>query len=318
VKIILQECGEIYRLFIDGWNKFWFTAIDPAMLGLLRILAGTMVFYTHLVWSKQLTRFFGEDGWLPVEQSRLFNNDSPYAWSYLYWIHDDTLLWIAHVIALVVLFMFAVGLFTRVTSVLAVLITISYANRAAGTLFGLDQINGLLVLYLAVGPSGAAYSLDRLIARWRGRAGASCQSVLANIATRLIQLHMCIIYLFAGTGKLLGPSWWNGEAIWGSVASYEYQSMDLVWLVHYPVLVNLLTHLTVAFELSYSALVWPRITRPLVILTAIGLHLGIAFGMGMMTFGTIMIIANLAFVSPRLVRALIDENLARLGKSGAS
>jgi hypothetical protein len=181
-------------------------------------------------------------------------------------------------------------------------------------LFGLDQINGLLVLYLAVGPSGTAYSFDRLIARWRGRAGESRQSVLANVATRLIQLHMCIIYLFAGMGKLLGPGWWNGEAIWGSVASYEYQSMDLVWLVHYPVLVNLLTHLTVAFELSYSALVWPRITRPLVILTAIGLHLGIAFGMGMMTFGTIMIIANLSFVSPRLVRALIDENLARWRK----
>jgi hypothetical protein len=40
---------------------------------------------------------------------------------------------------------------------------------------------------------------------------------------------------------------------------------------------------------------------------AIPLHLGIAIFLGMMTFGLAMIIANLAFVSPWVVRAALDR-----------
>ncbi len=60
------------------------------------------------------------------------------------------------------------------------------------------------------------------------------------------------------------------------------------------------------WELSYIVFVWPRLTRPIVIMLAFPLHMGIAFGMGMITFGYIMIVANLAFVAPWLTRRLID------------
>ena len=42
--------GEI----VAGWNRFWFTPADPATLGAIRIFAGAMLFYTHLVWSLDL------------------------------------------------------------------------------------------------------------------------------------------------------------------------------------------------------------------------------------------------------------------------
>jgi hypothetical protein len=55
---------ELGRATIDGWNHFWFTPQDPATLGLIRILVGTMLFYTHVVWSLDLEGFFGAGGWL--------------------------------------------------------------------------------------------------------------------------------------------------------------------------------------------------------------------------------------------------------------
>jgi hypothetical protein len=82
--------------------------------------------------------------------------------------------------------------------------------------------------------------------------------------------------------------------------------MDMTWLAGYPILINVMTHVTVAWELSYCALVWPRLTRPIVILMAIPLHMGIAICLGMVTFGLAMLIGNLAFVSPSLVRALVE------------
>jgi hypothetical protein len=200
--------------------------------------------------------------------------------------------------------MFTLGLWTRWTSWCAFLITVSYAHRAVGALFGLDQINGFLALYLAIGPSGAMYSWDAWRAKRRGRAGESAMTS-ATVAIRLIQCHMCVVYLFAGLGKLLGPSWWAGTALWGAFANFEYQTLDMTWVAAYPLLVNFLTQLTLAWEISYVALVWPRLTRPIMVALAVPLHLGIAFCMGMITFGLIMIVGNLAFVSPQIVRSVM-------------
>ena len=122
-----------------------------------------------------------------------------------------------------------------------------------------------------------------------------------------MQLHLCIVYLFAGLGKLQGNTWWDGTAIWGALASYEYQTMDLTFLAHWRWLVNIITLVAVFWELSYAFLVWPRLTRPIYLVLAVLVHLGIGMCMGMMTFGFIMVIANIAFISPGLVQNLIQR-----------
>ena len=303
IKAYLQE---LYSGIRDGWNKFWFTPIDPATLGLIRIFGGSMLFYTHLVWSIDLTGFMGEQGRFSEDLVGRMHQGSTFAFSYL-WLFDGNpaMLWMVHIAALVILLMFTLGFYSRVTSVLAFIIAVSYAHRAPGALFGLDQINVMLAMYMMLGGAGEAFSLDRLIAKWRyPKRKLPETSTAANVSIRLIQLHMCIIYLFAGTGKLLGDTWWEGTAMWGAVANSEYQSMDMTWLASYPLFIALLTQISLAWELSYSALVWPRLTRPLVIFMAIPLHLGIALCMGMVTFGLAMLIANMAFVSPWIIREI--------------
>ena len=121
-----------------------------------------------------------------------------------------------------------------------------------------------------------------------------------------MQCHLCVIYLFAGLSKLQGLTWWNGFAFWGGIANQEYQTLDLTWLADWPLVINVLTHLTVAFELSYCVLIWNRWTRPLVLLVAVFLHLGIVFALGMPTFGLAMLIANVAFIRPSFLRTLIE------------
>ncbi|HEY2759781.1 MAG TPA: hypothetical protein VGI75_03540, partial [Pirellulales bacterium] len=72
---------------------------------------------------------------------------------------------------------------------------------------------------------------------------------------------------------------------------------------------TLLAHGTIFLELSYCALVWPRLTRPLIVFGAVLMHLGIGAFLGMWTFGLAMAIANVAFVSPWVVRRIFDRNL---------
>jgi hypothetical protein len=290
-----------------AWNRFWFTPSDPATLSLVRLFAGAMLFYTHLVWSLDLQPFLGQGGWLPVSYIRQVQQDQWSVWSVFFWIKPAWLLWTVHILALIVFFCLMIGLFSRTSAVLAFLLAVSYAHRISpGAFFGLDKINCMLALYLMLGPCGARYSLDRIRRLRRGDTSPAMPATTANLAIRLIQVHLCIIYLFSGLAKLSGENWQAGTAVWWAVANLEYQSVDMTWLARWPVLVALMTHATVFWELFYCCLVWNRFTRPLTLWMAVLVHGGIAVCMGMITFGLAMLIGNLSFISPTTVRRWVD------------
>jgi hypothetical protein len=304
------------RLFGRAWDRFWFTPQQPHTLALVRILGGAMLLYTHLVWTIELENFFGPQAWLNAEAVSLMSqmpqqagstawSHANYAWSYLYYCGSPAVLWTVHLAGLVVFALLTIGLWSRVVSILACVITLAYCNRATGAWFGLDQINALIAMYLMIGSCGGAYSVDRWLAARRGAAGPPAR-IDTNIAVRLIQLHMCVIYLFGGISKMRGLTWWDGSAMWLAVASLEYQSLDLTWLVEYRWLLALLTHITVFWEAFYCFLIWPKLTRPVFLALAVLVHGGIAIALGMKTFGLAMLIGNIAFIYPEYVRATIS------------
>jgi hypothetical protein len=295
------------------WRNFWFKPADPLPLGVMRILFGVMLFYTHLVWGLNLEGFFGPNGWQGDKLVHAFQQDQ-YAWSFWWWVPGGLHLSF-HILCLVTLALFTLGVCTPLTSILAYLITVSYSYRAPMANFGLDQINAIAALYLAIGPSGAALSIDRLWRRKRnakialaaGRAAVEqpvVPSARANLALRLMQVHVCVIYIFACQSKLQGESWWNGQAIWQAVSNLEYQSTDLTWLAWYPWLVNILTHGTVLWEMTFWALVWRPLCRPIVLAIGVAIHLGIGAFMGMWTFGLAMIFLYVAFVPATTIHAV--------------
>ena len=58
---------------IQAINRFFFEPSDTATLGLIRICAGFLVLYVHLIYSYDLYRLFGKDAWLShdlVEETR--------------------------------------------------------------------------------------------------------------------------------------------------------------------------------------------------------------------------------------------------------
>jgi Vitamin K-dependent gamma-carboxylase len=305
---VVSYAKDSARALAESWDAFWFTPADPTLLGLIRILAGSMLLYTHAVWGLVLPDFFGEGGWLDERLVRTMA-DGNYNYSF-WWLVPDGWMWVAHWLSMAVLAMFTVGLWTRATSILAFLVTVSYIYRVAAATFGLDQINAMLALYLAIGPSGEALSIDRWRAVRRGQApaGGPSPSARANLALRLINVHMCVIYFFAGISKLQGEAWWNGEAMWRAFANLEYQSIDMTWLAWHPRILELLTHVSVLWELSFCALIWRPRLRPLVLAGAVPLHVGIGACLGMWTFGLIMLVGCASFLPEeaigRLVRAM--------------
>ncbi|MEM9185757.1 MAG: HTTM domain-containing protein [Planctomycetota bacterium] len=320
MKGLVAATNDYVRELWRAWDAFWFTPADPSALCLIRVLVGAMLLYTHLIWSIDLAAFFGPDGFLPqavVDASREMRFVTPenprWSFSYFNYLSDGWALWLVHGVNLLVFFCLTIGLFSRTMAVLACFSAISYATHVTpGAFFGLDKINCMLILYVMLGPCGARYSLDRLFALRRGAAPHTPPSVSANTALRLIQSHMCVIYLFAGLGKLQGELWWNGSATWFAIASTEYRSIDMTWLAWRLPLVDFLTHTTVFLELFFCCLVWNRWARPWVLLGAAGMHLFIGAAMGMIEFQLAMVFGLLAFLAPGSVQRVCDPIARRI------
>jgi hypothetical protein len=288
-----------------GWNDFWYTPVDPSLLGLIRIMTGMMLLYDHAIWGLVLGDFFGRDSWISRDLVDLVLRGQ-YTYTFWWWVPSGWI-WLAYALSMTVLFWFTIGLWTRLSSILSVVVVISFAHRVPEALFGLDKVIAMLTLYLAIGPSGRALSLDSWLARRRGDTSKDRNSVAANFALRLIQLHMCIIYVFAGASKLQGAAWWNGQAMWMAFGNQEYQSVDMTWTAWHPWAVELLSHFTVFWELSFCALIWVRSLRPLVLLAAVVLHLGIGATMGLWTFSLAMLIGCASFLPPEGTGTLLVE-----------
>jgi hypothetical protein len=228
-----------------------------------------------------------------------------------------------------------VGFWSRTASVLVWLGNVSFLHRAYMTSFGLDAITSMLTLYLMLGPTESALSLDRCLARGRRQRDARRRgsgvlrgaddpqpSVAANVVIRLIQVHMCIVYLCAGAAKLQGSAW-DGTAVYLTLMTYELAPTDMRWIAARDWLwqgVGLAGNVfTLAFELSFTFLVWHRLWRPVVLAAALVMHLGITVSMGLGAFSAAMLTGCLAFVPPWVLRSLIaagDETLRSLRASG--
>jgi len=274
---------------------------------------------------------------------RLLSGKGSPAWSLWFHVTDPVEMAAWHACLCLIVLLFTIGLCTRITSVLTWAAALWYIHRSPPTLFGVDTMMTILLLYLMIGPSGAALSVDRLLARWwlqarprvlarwrafwkRGDALAASSpaavggppepSVPANFALRLLQIHVCIIYLGAGLSKLQGAAWWNGTAVWGTLANFEFAPMQyatymapLRWLAEnrllWEVFMTTAGIFTLLFEIAYVFLIWRPSTRWLMLSMAVVLHGFIGLFMGLKTFSLMMLVMNMAFLSPQTVRRFL-------------
>ncbi len=212
--------------FGAGWTRFWFIPRDPATLGLIRLLTGLVAVYLHATLAFDLVSLFGPEGLLPALDIAPLEGDRL---SYLFFFSQPAELWGVHLIGLAVLVLFAIGFWTRLTTVLALVVFLSDVNRAPMITSLTEPIVAMVMFYLCFAPSGAWLSIDRLLARCSAE-GPVVPSTMATIATRLIQVHLAMLVAMMGLSKLMGETWWSGEAMWWLISRYDSRLVDFTRL----------------------------------------------------------------------------------------
>jgi hypothetical protein len=330
--------GSVFR----GWDRFWFSRMDPTTLCFIRLFCGLLTFYVHLTYSWGLLSYVGPEGWIDHDLARYIQRDAQiyvqgtgwdeelkqvgtgnYFWSVYFEVTSPRWIVAIHVFFLVSMLAFAAGLLTRITGAITWAGAMCYVHRASSTVFGLDTMMLILLLYLMIGPSGATLSVDRWLSKWwarrRGRPEPEVQpSYSANFAIRLIQVHLCLIYLAGGTSKLLGPTWWSGTALNLVMLNYAFAPLDFG--PYYKALKALAAHRwlwelvmtggivsTLMLEIGFPFLVWDRRWRWVMVCGSVCMHTVIAVCMGLTTFSLMMIIMVSSFIPPEVIARLVDR-----------
>lgn len=189
-----------------------------------------------------------------------------------------------------------IGWQTRIAAILAWLTHLAMNTSGSATIYGVDQFAHIALFYCTWMPVGGALSVD--LHNSNGREGGASRpatgrlvgepSWTARLALRVLQIHLCVVYVSSGIEKASGAQWWNGEAIWRALSLPELARFDFSWLAQVPWLAMLICWGTLAIEVGYGVLVWPKATRKWMALATLSLHVGIGVTMSLVSFSAFM------------------------------
>jgi len=304
--------------FGAGWTRFWFTPSDAIVLSLVRVLTALVALWWYLSLLHDLQTWFGPNGMfsLDVALQAREASDARFAFSLFDYVHSASQLWVVYGLGIAALAMMLVGLFSRIATIVSFVFVLSIIHRAPVLARFVDDILPLLMFYLCLGPSGANFSIDAFLRRRRnekaiGTSVSSAPNIVyssaATVAIRLMQIHLALIYGAMVIAQLQGAAWWQGTAVWWLMARPESRLVDLTGLSHmglaFEYLVNFLTHAIVLYELCFVFLIWNPLARPILLVLGALMWIGLALIGGSVSFAVIMLVANLAFLSPQTLRS---------------
>ena len=275
-----------------AWNHFWFGAEPFSQLRIYRVVMGCVLLCFYLIRTPDLLLLYSDQGVVPLEpfQSAV---SIKYAFSIFYHFPQEWVLWLAHFVLVGACLTLTLGVFPRLSAVLVYLLHISFDHRNPMIAYGFNKVTVFFLVSL-------------ILASYRPEVAprGGLRRSLASLALRLAQVQLCVIYVFAGTEKLKGVSWWRGEAIWGTLSNAHITSMNFNFLSQFPLILTVMTFATVIWEIYFPVMVWSRRFRYAWLTGGVFLHAGIALTMNIPFFGLVMVAAYAVFLRRRDAVAL--------------
>lgn len=294
---------------VSKWHgikqSFWTFFLEPASLSPLIFLRISFAVCAIVLWVALYPFFqllFGKEGYVEWFIADMFfsNRAMPTMYKTLKFINQfGAVSPIQFVQALYFIYggciiMIGVGFFSNVFAYIGWLIHLVIFNTAVIYAYGVESFIHVLLFYFIFMPVDAEASLSSLIFKkyWiRRKAGSQ---VKARIFLRVIQIHLCIVYLDAGLSKMFGTHWWNGEAVWRSLTQFPFNPFNLSYFHDFPMFLHIAGWLVLAVETLYIFLIRHYKTRRFFLPAVLFMHACIAFLVGLHFFGLIMIILNIS------------------------
>lgn len=268
--------------------------MSPLPLGVLRLAVAAIGLVQVLILWPSLLQLYGNFGFVQWSILELASDEGIPSIGKLsvvladYGIESASVVRAVFALYTLALVGLAVGWYARAAAVIAWALHALTVNSGYVSLYGVDTMLHIALFYLIWMPVGTAISIDA----YRARREAT-PTTAAGLSLRVLQVHLCLIYLNTGLAKTGGDQWWSGEALWRALMQPQFSTFDYSWLSGVPWLPRLAGWSVIVVELGYPLLIWPRRTRRLWLGAVVLLHLGIALFMGLWLFSSIMLVLNI-------------------------
>jgi hypothetical protein len=130
-------------------------------------------------------------------------------------------------------------------------------------------------------------------------------NLLNNTFYWIMLLQICVVYVFSTLFKLLDDYWLSGEALMyiSRIDAFSSGAMKSLF-GDSPGLSAVFTWLSLLYQLLFPILVWVKRIKIPFLIGGVLMHLSIAFGMGIFTFGIVMIIMYILFLNEGQIEKL--------------
>lgn len=207
--------------------------------------------------------------------------------------------WLWYVVTIALVVAFTLGWRTRVITPLLFIAYTTLNAQNTPISDGGNYFIRIMLIYLILVDVSRRWSLDARRRAAKPSPETQTGSVLHNIGLCLVVAQVCTVYLEAGLYKVQGTLWQNGTAVYYPLQSVAYGVFpplaDLLTYFALPVFIA--TYVTVLAQIAFPFLLFNTITRRLVLLVLLGMHLSIAVLMGLPFFSGIMASADAVLVS---------------------
>ena len=315
------------RDWLKSVDKYWFSWGDPASLGLMRIGFGLLTFWSLLILIPDWADWFGAYGftpeflsniWLPRE--KLAGIEVPRL-QLLAGISNPIANFAFFILTMVAALFTTLGLWSKASSIALAIGVVSIHHRNPMILHGGDVVMRVMVLYIALAPSGLAYSLDSWRARKRALASEASEEVPTETVPivplwtqRLIAYNTSLVYLTTVWLKWGGDLWRNGMATYYPNRLQEFERFPIPEFLKNSPFVQITTWGTLLVEFGMVSLVYYRPLRKYCLLGGIMMHMFIEYSMNIPVFSFLMICSYLSFYDGEETRAFVDRVRARFLK----
>jgi len=292
------------RALRQAWNEFFFAPQSPLPIALFRLLYGMVVAVNFLLLRPDWLNWYGTHAWVtlptmttvePGMRLNLFTvipqDDA--------WI--DALFWLFLASAVLL----AIGLWTRVSSVIVFLALASIQQRNLFMTNGGDTFLRVAGFFLMFAPAGAALSVDRLRRIRAGKEGREIEP-RSPWAQRMIQFELTLMYFMSFWWKSSGLAWVNGTALYYVSHLTEMQRFPLPKWIQIPILLKLATWFALALEFSLGVLVWFKELRYHLLLLGLVFHLCLEYWLNIPLFQWGVLTAYVLFVDPADLQRVLN------------
>ena len=292
-------------------------------MGVFRAIMGGLIFINFGMISIFYRDWFSESGYTPawvgaqwIGNDIFLSHDGSLRLPHINLMYGQQQYWILvtfNVLVILFALLTTLGLYTRISSILLAIGIITFHHRNPTILHGGDTVMRVSAMYMAIAPSGAAFSLDRLFAVRRGVAPI-IPPLVSMWPQRLIAYNCALIYLTTVWAKLFGVLWRGFVATWYPARLHEFDRFPVPGFMNEFPMVYLSTGGTIFTEFALGTLVWFKALRKWVLLAGLMMHGYIEYSMNIPLFGYLMATLYLSYYEGEEVAAWFDRLKARLKK----